>query len=327
MTVRDASRTRRSRSTRASRSNAAGSAAGDVMRAFGVSRGLPLLKAMNLVTSKPASDIALAAPTCRRTDADARPVARTCDRRHRPVGDARRSPTRRPSRQPRSTRSSPQANEAFPALRLTRDDVTLVHRGIVPAVENDANGAPTLLVDPIVYDHAADGAAGAMTVVGVKYTTARRVAQQRRSSVSRSARQAPAGRREPRRPSCPAPASPITRRWRSKPRARATSSCRSPTIRHLIALYAERAADIVRLMHERPDLREPVAADGRRPSAPRSSTSSGTRWRCACPTSSFAGRASARPGPPDDEALRGCAEIAGHELGWDATRRRTRLRP
>ena len=26
-----------------------------------------------------------------------------------------------------------EANQAFPALRLTRDDVTLVHRGIVPA--------------------------------------------------------------------------------------------------------------------------------------------------------------------------------------------------
>ena len=43
--------------------NAAGARAGDVMKMFGVNRDVPLVKAMNLVTSKPASDIALAAPS------------------------------------------------------------------------------------------------------------------------------------------------------------------------------------------------------------------------------------------------------------------------
>src|SRR5260221_7693497 len=42
--------------------NAAGARAGDVMKMFGVIRDVPLVKAMNLVTSKPASDMALAAP-------------------------------------------------------------------------------------------------------------------------------------------------------------------------------------------------------------------------------------------------------------------------
>src|SRR5204862_4176594 len=42
--------------------NAAGSRAGDIMRLFGVDRPFPLVKAMNLVTSRPARDMALAAP-------------------------------------------------------------------------------------------------------------------------------------------------------------------------------------------------------------------------------------------------------------------------
>ena len=46
--------------------NAAGARAGDIMKMFGVNRDLPLVKAMNLVTSKPASDIALAAPCAAR---------------------------------------------------------------------------------------------------------------------------------------------------------------------------------------------------------------------------------------------------------------------
>src|SRR6478735_4609769 len=41
--------------------NAAGARAGDVMRLFGVVRPFPLVKAMNLLTSKSASDMALAA--------------------------------------------------------------------------------------------------------------------------------------------------------------------------------------------------------------------------------------------------------------------------
>ncbi|HEX6972819.1 MAG TPA: FAD-dependent oxidoreductase, partial [Vicinamibacterales bacterium] len=45
--------------------NAAGARAGEVMTRFGVRRDFPLLKAINLVTSKRASDIALAAPTSR----------------------------------------------------------------------------------------------------------------------------------------------------------------------------------------------------------------------------------------------------------------------
>src|SRR6476661_748617 len=43
--------------------NAAGSRGGDLMRMFGVDRPFPLIKAMNLVTSRRASDMALAAPT------------------------------------------------------------------------------------------------------------------------------------------------------------------------------------------------------------------------------------------------------------------------
>ena len=42
--------------------NAAGARAGDVMAAFGVNREAPLLRAMNLLTTRPAGDTALPAP-------------------------------------------------------------------------------------------------------------------------------------------------------------------------------------------------------------------------------------------------------------------------
>jgi glycerol-3-phosphate dehydrogenase len=68
------------------------------------------------------------------------------------------------------------ANDAFPLLGLDAGGVTLVHRGIVPA-ERDRSGRPMLKRHAEVLDHERDGATGAMTVVGVKYTTARATAE------------------------------------------------------------------------------------------------------------------------------------------------------
>ena len=69
-----------------------------------------------------------------------------------------------------------ETNEAFPALALTRGDITLVHRGLVPAIV-DTSGRPDLMSAPSIVDHGREGAPGAMTVIGVKYTTARGVAE------------------------------------------------------------------------------------------------------------------------------------------------------
>jgi glycerol-3-phosphate dehydrogenase len=68
-------------------------------------------------------------------------------------------------------------NTAFPGLSLAAPDVTLVHRGVVPA-ERGRNGMLGLMGHHMVYDHAKHGRAGAISVVGVKYTAGRGVAQQ-----------------------------------------------------------------------------------------------------------------------------------------------------
>jgi glycerol-3-phosphate dehydrogenase len=67
--------------------------------------------------------------------------------------------------------------EAFPAASLDAGAVRLVHRGLLPArAEGRAHGA--LLKRSIVRDHRSDGISGLLTVVGVRYTTARATAQQ-----------------------------------------------------------------------------------------------------------------------------------------------------
>ena len=68
-------------------------------------------------------------------------------------------------------------NRAFPAARLRAEDVTLVHRGLLPAAGRGPSGEVRLLKDSKIHDHRADGAAGLITVIGVRYTTARHTAQ------------------------------------------------------------------------------------------------------------------------------------------------------
>ena len=237
--------------------NAAGARAGEIMRGFGVNRPMRLLKAMNLVTRKPASDIALAAP-----DATGRMLTLVPWRGRALVGTSQSSTFREPG-DTRVLRSEVEAfvadaNAAFPALQLTMDDVTLVHRGIVPAVDG-RGGTPELLPAPQILDHTTDGASGAMTVVGVKFTTARGVAAR---VVSRAARRI--GKRVPpsRTDRQPMPGAGI-----ADHEALAIETARAvhlelapPTIRHLIGVYGERCVPIIKLMAEQSAWRAPLTA-------------------------------------------------------------------
>lgn len=66
-------------------------------------------------------------------------------------------------------------NQAFPGQRLSREQVAYVHAGLLPALPGD--GAVRLTRHPAITRHDREGLAGLVSVEGVKYTTARRVAQ------------------------------------------------------------------------------------------------------------------------------------------------------
>ncbi len=153
--------------------NAAGAGAGLVMGFLGHRAPFPLLKAMNLVTRRPMSGPALASST---DDGrmlfvvpwEGRAVAGTSHSQELAApGDSEVSIEE-------LLRFVGEVNQAFPALRLTPQDVSLVHRGIVPA----ARGRKGLGLEGHyrIRDHGNDGAEGAVSLVAVKYTTARGVA-------------------------------------------------------------------------------------------------------------------------------------------------------
>jgi glycerol-3-phosphate dehydrogenase len=67
-------------------------------------------------------------------------------------------------------------NAAFPHLALTPGDVTLVHRGLVPAVSGP-HGEVRQQSQAAVLDHGVDGLRGLLSIRGVKYTTGRLIAE------------------------------------------------------------------------------------------------------------------------------------------------------
>jgi glycerol-3-phosphate dehydrogenase len=296
--------------------NAAGAHVGTIMASFGVKRAVPLVKAINLVTSRPASDIALAAPTSR-----GRMLTLVPWRGRALIGTMQGVALARPD----DTRIRPSelaacitdANDAFPALKLTTDDVRLVHRGIVPAVETK-NGAPDLRPWPAIHDHASDGAPGAVTVIGVKYSTARRVAEDTLAIVARRL-----GKRLP--PSRTArttlPGAGIADHEALAIETARTLGLDLPiaVIRHLIGRYAERGADIVRLMHEREGLAAPIAENVPTLGA---EIVYAIQHEMAQHLSDIVIRRTGlgNAGHPGDPAVRACADIAARELNWEESR-------
>ena len=324
--ARRAHRTRRSTVRARVTLNAAGSRGGDVMAMFGVARPFPLLKAMNLVTSKPASDMALAAPARGGPHADARAVARPRDRRHEPVGDAsssRATPAWRPRK---STRFIADANDAFPALHLTPP----TSRSSTAASSPPSSGGtdvPDLKPSHDILDHAADGIAGAVTVIGVEvHDRAGRCRERSRVSSPRRL-----GRRVPpsRTATTTLPGAGI-----ADHEALAIEAARGigfevplPDDPAPHRLYADAAPHIIRLMHA-------ACLTSADPSAPASPTLGAEvvhvirhemALRLADIVVRRTGLGSARR-PPDD-AVAECARIAAAELGWDATRDRRRRSP
>jgi glycerol-3-phosphate dehydrogenase len=154
--------------------NATGAAAGRLMAAFGLRSSPPLVKAMNLVTARPAPSVACGAASASGRLLFALPWQGrlSIGTWHGPKPCGADASLVTPEE---LDGFLTEINEAFPELDLKQRDVTLVQRGVVPA--HVRFGKLDLADRPIVREHRTDGIDGAITLMGVKYTTARALAQ------------------------------------------------------------------------------------------------------------------------------------------------------
>jgi glycerol-3-phosphate dehydrogenase len=71
-----------------------------------------------------------------------------------------------------------EANSAYPGADLKREDISFIHHGFLPEIINSPGSEVKLVRQGRVFDHRKeDGIHGLITVMGVKYTTARNVAE------------------------------------------------------------------------------------------------------------------------------------------------------
>ncbi len=288
--------------------NAAGAGAGVMMRAFGLDHPYPLLKAMNLVTSRPMSGPALASST----DAgrmlfvvpwEGRLVAGT-SHSHDTCGPDQGEVT--PEELAWFTA---QVNEAFPALHLDPSEVTLVHRGIVPAARN-RHGELDLEGHFRIRDHAADGIDGAVSLLGVKYTTGRGVAEQAVNAVMRRL-----GRTAPSRTA----RTPLPGATEDADRVAAETGLDAATARQLALTYGSECRQVLALARTDPALLEPVA-----PGAPvlKAQVAHAVREEMAMRLTDVVTRRTplGAAGHPGGAVVDGCAAVMARERAWSAAR-------
>ncbi|HXE79995.1 MAG TPA: FAD-dependent oxidoreductase [Vicinamibacterales bacterium] len=153
--------------------NAAGAGAGRIMASFGIRRPFPLMKAMNVLTSRAAGSTAYGVAT-----REGRLLVALPWRGRLAIGTWHgRELAGADAVHVQATELDEflgEINDTMPWLELGRQDITLVHRGLVPA--RPTRRGPRFLERNRVIDHATEGVEGAISIVGVKYTTARAAA-------------------------------------------------------------------------------------------------------------------------------------------------------
>ena len=237
--------------------NATGSAVDRLLKPLGAATGIPMLKAMNLVTTRDAGDEALGglSPSGRNLflvpwrdralfgtwEAD-----RVCDPDDAGVAESD------------VAAFIVELNQAFPALDLTRADVTLVHHGVVPAAVR--GGRVGLEGHAQIRDHAAEGIEGILSVAGAKFTTARAVAERITNTLLTKLQHAPVPCRTDATP-LPGGAVRDVGLAIADARREFDEGLPTDTIPHLIGAYGSRYRDVMALAADRPDWRTRIAPD------------------------------------------------------------------
>ncbi len=155
--------------------NATGGGIDRLLEPLGAAVALPVLQAVNLVTTRPGPSAAIGGRSLSGRNLFLVPW------RGRALFGTWESPS---TCAPGDLAIAPahleafiaELNQAFPLWHLTPGDVALVHRGTVPA-QLRGGRPPTLDGGERVYEHQASGVTGLLSVAGTKYTTARAVAE------------------------------------------------------------------------------------------------------------------------------------------------------
>ena len=295
--------------------NAAGPWARAVMAWCGVERDVPLLKALNLITNRTVSGPALVRPNPK-----GRALVLAPWRGRAMIGTGESATTCGPDSRGLTEEELrtflAEVNATFPTLNLRHDEVSLVHRGVVPAVVR--NGRVELSGHSEMIDHARDGLGTSITIIGVKYTTSRWLAEQAVDLVVRKLGRGPIACRTATAP-LPGAATDGIDALSATLIERHGPWLHQAAARHLATTYGTGCEEIVSLTTQDLALRDPVAPDS---PVLRAEIVHAVRREMALTLTDVVVRrtslGSARH--PGATVAQTCAEILERELGWTAAR-------
>jgi len=300
--------------------NATGGQVDALLKPLNISSGVPMLKAMNLVTRRDAGEEALGGRSSTGKNLFLVPW------RERAVFGTWESETVSDPNEASITQEELSAfinelNHAFPALDLSPSDVTLVHHGLLPAIVHRTRAR--LQGHEQIRDHAAEGVEGLVSVVGTKYTTARAVAERVTDRVLSKLGKAAV----PCHTATTAlPGGGIRDVGFTIGEARRDHDAGLPsdTIPHLIGAYGSRFRDVLEVAATRPDWRTRIAKDS--PVIGAQLVHAARREMALTLADAVLRRTPIGAlGDPGDDALAGAAAIVGAELGWSEDRRREEI--
>lgn len=208
-------------------------------------------------------------------------------------------------------------NAAYPPAQLTRDDVTFHYGGLLPmAGLNPKTGDVKLLKSYQIVDHKTEhGLEGLITVVSVKYTTARDVAEKTIDYVLKKLDNAPVR--------CQTGNTPVFGGdiesygdFVASATARPAPPLSAAQIERLIENYGSAYAPLVKYAEEHPDWLVPIAAGS---DILKAEVVYAVREEMAMKLADVVRRRTelGSAGRPDDSVLEACAAFMGAELGWN----------
>ena len=212
-------------------------------------------------------------------------------------------------------------NEGYPAAKLERTDVRHILWGIIPA-EEQGSAAP--LKHYKIIDHGiADGIRGLISVVGVKFTTARDVAEKALDVVFGSLERSPARSMSRKTPLW---GGDIDRMqgFRDAVVAKESTRLAADIVRRLVRNYGTKYVDILRYVDADPTLAKTIPSSH----VTEAEIVHAVRDEMAVSLADVVLRRTDLGSleRPSDAGIEACADLMARELGWDREQRAREIR-
>lgn len=213
------------------------------------------------------------------------------------------------------------ANEAYPGANLTTDNIALIHAGLLPTGKSSPDPRnPSLLRHFRLIDHSPqDGLEGLLTVVGVKYTTARHVAEWTIAKAVRKLCKKCPPSQSAERP-LPGAAMADIATFRETIRSNIPAAMPEDTVLHLIWSYGSQYRDVLKVAGTDPALLRPIAESSEVIGA---EIVYGVRLEMVQTLADIVFRRTGlgTRGLPDHKTVVACADLMARECGWDGLRK------